>query len=189
LNLLPADGIATYHANFFTKCESDLFLNKLQEEIQWEEAEIKMFGKLIKIPRLQAWYGDKVYGYSGLKLEPHPWTPLLLEIKARLEPIAGVHYNSVLLNLYRDGNDSMGWHSDDEKELGRNPNIGSVSFGGERIFHLRHKKKIHDTIKINLQHGSFLLMKGEIQHHWQHQIAKTKKPKQERVNLTFRRIV
>lgn len=187
-NLLPASGVALYKSDFFTKAEADAYKESLHKEIAWEEAEIRMFGKMVKIPRLQAWYGTKTYSYSGLEMIPHPWTPLLLEIKQRAERLADVTYNSVLLNLYRDGSDSMGWHSDDEKELGRNPTISSISLGGERYFHLRHKAKEHPTIKVLLEHGSCLLMKDEIQHHWQHQITKTKRSIAPRINLTFRTI-
>ncbi len=188
-NLLPASGVAIYKADFFSKEEADNYMDQLHQEIAWEAAEIRMFGKMVKIPRLQAWYGTKTYSYSGLKMIPHPWTPLLMELKKRVESLAGVTYNSVLLNLYRDGSDSMGWHSDDEKELGRNPNISSVSLGGERNFHLRHKAKAHPTIKVLLEHGSLLLMKDEIQHNWQHQITKTKRSVGPRINLTFRTIL
>ncbi len=188
-NLLPAAGVALYRSDFFSQEEADNYMEQLHQEIAWEEAEIKMFGKMVKIPRLQAWYGTKTYSYSGLKMIPHPWTPLLLDIKERAEHLAQVNYNSVLLNLYRDGSDSMGWHSDDEKELGYNPNISSISLGGERHFHLRHKGKAHPTIKVLLEHGSLLLMKDEIQHHWQHQITKTKRSVAPRINLTFRTIL
>lgn len=188
-NLLQGQGEAYYLSEFFQKPVADNYLERLMEEIEWEEAEIRMFGKLVKIPRLQAWYGNKEYSYSGLKMTPLPWTKILTEIKERVEEFAEVTYNSVLLNLYRDGNDSMGWHSDDERELGRNPNISSLSLGEARVFQLRHRAKAFPTVKVPLQHGSLLLMKGEIQHHWQHQIAKTKRPIAPRVNLTFRTIL
>jgi len=161
----------------------------LTREIGWQEAEITMFGKQMKIPRLQAWYGDKNYAYSGIQLTPLPLTETLMSIKERIEPLSGVVYNSVLLNLYRDGNDSMGWHSDDEPELGEQPTIGSVSFGQARKFHLRHKTKKLPSVKFELGSGSFLLMKDEIQTHWQHQIPKIKKPMEPRINLTFRVII
>lgn len=188
-NLLVQDGVAIYHHALFSAEESESLLATLLSEIDWQEAEITMFGKRMKIPRLQAWYGDKHYAYSGIQLTPLPWTKNLLKIKSRIEPLSGVEYNSVLLNLYRNGNDSMGWHSDDEPELGENPTIGSVSFGEPRKFHLRHKTEKIPTVKVELASGSFLLMKDVIQSHWQHQIPKSKKPMQSRINLTFRAIV
>ena len=188
-NLIPAFGEAYYKSDFLARTDADAYMERLTEEIDWQEAEIRMFGKMVKIPRLQAWHGTKQYSYSGLMMEPLPLTETLIEIKSKVEELAQASYNSVLLNLYRDGNDSMGWHSDDEPELGRDPNISSVSLGGERLFHLRHKAKAHATIKIPLEHGSFLLMKGELQHHWQHQITKTKRSVTPRINLTFRTIM
>ncbi|MGZ4044594.1 MAG: alpha-ketoglutarate-dependent dioxygenase AlkB family protein, partial [Bacteroidia bacterium] len=147
------------------------------------------YGKMIDLPRLTAWYGenDKPYKYSGIPMNPHPWTSDLLRIKEKIEKEAGTEFSSVLLNLYRKGQDSVNWHSDDEKELGTNPVIGSVSFGETRVFQLKHK---YDTklkkIDIPLTHGSFLLMKGTTQHYWQHQIPKTTREIKPRINLTFR---
>jgi alkylated DNA repair dioxygenase AlkB len=140
------------------------------------------------IPRLTAWYGDqgKSYTYSGIEQHPEHWHPTLKLIKSKIEQIAQISFNSVLINLYRNGKDSVSWHSDDEPELGENPIIASVSFGATRRFYLRHKHSKNHKIDIDLASGSFLLMQGETQHFWQHQIAKTAKEIQPRINLTFR---
>lgn len=182
------DAEVSYHADLFTQAESDDLLNALQHNIDWRQDQIKMYGKVIPLPRLTAWYGDsgKSYTYSGITMEALAWTPELLTIKHRIEPIAGVEFNSVLLNYYRSGNDSMAWHADDEPELGRNPIIGSVSFGAARFFHFKHKSLPQEKRKFELQHGSFLLMGGTTQHFWLHQIPKTTKPIAPRINLTFR---
>ncbi len=142
------------------------------------------------LPRLTAWYGDegKSYTYSGIEQHPDPWTPTLKLIKSKVEEILEVTFNTVLLNLYRDGKDSVSWHSDDELELGENPIIASVSFGAVRRFSLKHKISKDYKIDLDLPNGSLLLMKGETQHFWQHQIAKTSKSVQPRINLTFRMI-
>ncbi len=157
------------------------------ESIIWEQQSMNMYGKQIPFPRLTSWYGDndKPYSFSGITLQPHPWTSELFEIKKGIEPKAEVTFNSVLLNRYRSGDDSISWHTDAEKELGENPVIASVNFGAERKFQLKH---IHtnERIDIPLKHGSLLIMKGEIQHFWKHQIPKTKKEIKERINLTFR---
>ena len=149
-----------------------------------------MYGKENPVPRLEAWYGDpgKSYAYSGIQMDPIPWTDELKEIKRTIELESGIKFNSVLINFYRDGKDRVAWHSDDEKELGQNPAIGSVSFGAERIFKLRHKKYKSNNLKqsIMLGNGSFLLMEGATQHHWMHEIPRTAKIIGPRINLTFR---
>ena len=141
-------------------------------------------------PRLTSWYGDsdKPYTFSGITLNPHTWNKELLEIKNKIEPKCEVSFNSVLLNLYRDGSDSISWHTDAEKELGKNPIIASVNFGAERKFQIRHNET-KEAIEIILNHGSLLIMKGELQHFWKHQVPKTKDVLKERVNLTFRVII
>ena len=186
LNMIDAD--VEYFPSLFSKAESDKFYKLLMEKILWQQDFIKFYGKEMPIPRLTAWYGetDKPYTYSGIPMKPHYWSDDLLEIKKRIELVTGVEFTSVLLNQYRTGNDSVSWHADDEKELGRNPIIGSVSFGAVRTFQFKHKENKELKDKIELQHGSFLLMKGETQHHWLHQIPKTSKPLQPRINLTFR---
>lgn len=182
------DAEVYYYPNYFTKEESDTFFQELLKETIWQQDDITIFGKTMPVPRLTALYGDvdRPYRYSGISMQPHPWTPTLLIIKERIESVSKVSFTSVLLNLYRTGQDSNGWHADDEKELGVNPVIGSVSFGAERPFHMRHKQDKAIKEKILLRHGSYLLMAGETQHHWHHQIAKTKKEIEPRINLTFR---
>jgi len=186
------DADITLFENFFTNQESKKLHQNLIENIQWRQDKIKIFGKLIDQPRLTAFYGDttKDYSYSGIVMKPNDWNDDLLFIKNRVEEMAKIKFTSVLLNYYRDGKDSMGWHSDDEKELGQNPVIGSVSFGESRVFQLRHKlRKDLKKVDIKLTDGSFLLMKGTTQHFWQHQIPKTTRSLESRINLTFRVIV
>ena len=163
---------------------------ELYGTINWKQEVTLLFGKQVAIPRLTAWYGDagKSYTYSNIKMEPNLWTPTLITIKSKIEAIAGTVFNSVLLNLYRDGKDSVAWHSDDESELGENPAIGSVSFGATRRFMLRHKYQKETKLEIQLTPGSFLLMKGQTQHFWQHQIPKAAKVTEPRINLTFRKV-
>lgn len=181
------NGEYIYIPNFYNKETADIYLKRLIADIKWKQESMKMYGKEIPFPRLTAWYGDndKPYSFSGITLQPHPWSPGLAKIKADIEPKAGVIFNSVLLNRYRDGNDSISWHTDAEKELGKNPVIASVNFGAERKFQLKHKDT-NERIEILLNHGSLLIMRGEIQHFWKHQIPKSKKITKERVNLTFR---
>jgi alkylated DNA repair dioxygenase AlkB len=188
VNLLPKDGEVLLYKNLFSELESKQLMERLLKKIDWRQDNITLFGRTVVQPRLTAWYGvlDKPYTYSGLTMKPQPWTEDLLFIKDKIEPIAGVRYTSVLLNLYRNGQDSMGWHSDDEPELGKKPTISSVSFGAERIFKLKHKKEKSLSQSVLLTNGSHLLMKGETQHYWMHAIPKTRKPMQPRINLTFR---
>lgn len=184
------NGEYIYIPNFYPKITADKYLKKLITDIKWKQESIKMYGKEIPFPRLTAWYGnqDKPYSFSGITLQPHPWSPGLLKVKSDIEEKANVVFNSVLLNRYRDGSDSISWHTDAEKELGKNPVIASVNFGAERKFQLKHIET-GDRIDILLKHGSLLIMQGELQHYWKHQIPKTKKPIGERVNLTFRVII
>jgi alkylated DNA repair dioxygenase AlkB len=187
-NLLPKDGLAFFYPGFFSKNESESLYKSLLNTIVWQQDHIKMFGKRLDLPRLTAWYGDlnKTYTYSGIPMNPKIWTPALLDIKSRVEEVAQVEFSSVLLNLYRNGQDSVSWHSDDEPELGNNPVIGSVSFGATRRFRMRH---IHDKSlvkEVALSDGSFLLMLGETQHYWEHEIPKSAKVTEARINLTFR---
>lgn len=177
--------------DFFSNQESKKLYQNLIDHIQWRQDKIKIFGRLINQPRLTAFYGDtdKEYAYSGIVMKPIDWIEDLLFIKNRVEEFAKIHFTSVLLNYYRDGKDSMGWHSDDEKELGQNPVIGSVSFGESRVFQMRHKiRKEIKRVDIPLTNGSILLMRGVTQHFWQHQIPKSSKQLQSRINLTFRNI-
>ncbi|HSQ70450.1 MAG TPA: alpha-ketoglutarate-dependent dioxygenase AlkB [Steroidobacteraceae bacterium] len=185
-----ADGRLRYWGCAFDPRYSDRLLLELRQGIEWQQEEILIFGRRRLVPRLVAWHGDPLasYTYSGTRHEPRPWTAPLLEIRARIEALTGAAFNSVLLNLYRDGRDSMGWHSDDEPELGRDPQIASVSFGATRRFRLQHRRRKTEALNLDLGHGSLLLMSGETQHHWRHCVPKTTVRVGERINLTFRRI-
>jgi alkylated DNA repair dioxygenase AlkB len=185
------DGAVTYFAECFSAHESDHYLQALTKHIAWRQESIQLFNQQIPQPRLTAWYGDEgaIYTYSNLTNHPLAWTPELLVIKARCEQIAEANFNSVLLNYYRNGQDSMGWHQDNEPELGAQPVIASVSFGATRRFQLRHKKRKElDTLTIELEHGSLLLMQGTTQHYWKHHLPKTAQSVGARINLTFRLI-
>ncbi|HWV08164.1 MAG TPA: alpha-ketoglutarate-dependent dioxygenase AlkB [Pseudomonas sp.] len=169
---------------------ADRWLAQLVAETAWEQPEVHIFGRAVAVPRLLAWYGDAEasYRYSGQTHEPLPWTPLLAEIRKRVQDEVGQPLNGVLLNYYRDGNDSMGWHSDDEAELGRNPLVASLNLGGTRRFDLRRKGGSRIEHSLSLDHASLLVMGGPTQHYWQHQVAKTRQPCAPRLNLTFRLI-
>ena len=169
---------------------ADQWLTRLTEQTPWQQPLVRIFGRHVAVPRLVAWYGDAEasYRYSGLTHQPLPWTPLLARIRAQVEQAAGQSLNGVLLNYYRDGQDSMGWHSDDEAELGVNPLIASLNLGGTRRFDLRRKGQNRIEHSLDLQHGSLLVMRGATQHHWQHQVAKTRASCAPRLNLTFRLI-
>lgn len=185
---LPDAEIILYE-NFFNTSESNALFGSLLKTINWQQDQIKMYGQIHNVPRLQALYGEgnKTYKYSGIIMKPNPWNDDLLFIKKRIEVKVGFIFTSCLLNYYRDGNDSNGWHQDNENELGINPIIGSISFGETRPFQLRHiQNKAIELISIPLHHGSFLLMKGSTQHYWKHKIPKTKKQIGQRINLTFR---
>lgn len=184
-----ANGKLFYWPQFLSIKEANYYFDLLQVHIIWHTPRIKLFGKEIDSPRMAAWYGDEnaIYTYSGLTNQPLPWFDELSEIKHCIEQQAQYRFNSVLANFYRDGNDSMGWHSDNESELGLNPVIASLSLGEERKFVLRHKRnKAFRPVEIYLEHGSLLVMAGETQHNWRHSIPKTRKAIGPRVNLTFR---
>ena len=182
------NAIIEYYPNFFEEAQAKLFFDKLYHEIPWQQDAITVFGKTHPQPRLTALFGNegKPYSYSNIVMQPHSWNPLLKFIKSEVEEKCNEYFTTVLLNLYRDGKDSNGWHADNEKELGRNPVIASVSFGSERSFHLQHNSIPEAKLKITLGNGSLLLMKGETQHFWKHQISKTTKEINPRINLTFR---
>lgn len=188
--IIIKNGSYIYIPNFFSKIDADFFLNDFIKNIIWEQQSMNIYGKIVQFPRLTTWYGDtdKSYSFSGITLQPHDWNESLLKIKKAIEPLSGVQFNSVLLNRYRDGNDSISWHTDAEKELGKNPIIASVNFGEERVFQLKHIDT-GERIDIILKHGSLLIMMGELQHFWKHQVPKSKKPMKERINLTFRVII
>ena len=158
------------------------------KNVNWRHDQIKMFGKPIPLPRFSAWYGDddKPYTYSGLTLQPNSWNKGLLYIKEEIEKVADLQFNSVLMNWYRDGGDYISWHTDAEPELGKNPVIGSVNFGATRRFQLRRIDDNKIKIEVPLKHGTFLLMRGETQHFWQHAVPKESKVNSSRLNLTFR---
>ena len=182
------DASVILYPNFITLKDSEIYFQKLLKETPWQQDDIKVFGKTYAQPRLTALYADnyKPYSYSNITMHPLKFTPVLKTIKENVEEIAKVKFTTCLLNLYRDGNDSNGWHADDERELGKNPIIASVSLGTDRIFKFRKKDDKKETVKIVLKAGSLLIMKDETQHHWQHQIPKTKRQIGARINLTFR---
>lgn len=187
--LVIPDAEVLYFPHAFSSAESDGLLSDLISNIGWRQEKIKIYGREIPQPRLSAWYGDAgaIYTYSNITNHPLPWTEALRTIKQRCEELSKAQFNSVLLNYYRDGQDSMGWHQDNEPELGAQPMIASVSFGAMRRFQFRHKKrKDLETINIDLEHGSLLLMRGTTQQFWKHQLPKTTQPIGARINLTFR---
>jgi alkylated DNA repair dioxygenase AlkB len=185
---LPLPDAEVYFAPaFISTSEGDLYFERLMQEVNWQQQSIKLFGREQPMPRLTAWYGDKAYTYSGLENKPQPWLPVLLELREKVEQASSQTYNSVLLNLYRTGQDSMGWHADDEPELGPQPSIASLSLGWERRFAFKHRsRKDLKPVPLILSHGSLLLMQGPTQHHWLHRVPKTAKAVQPRINLTFR---
>jgi len=178
--------------NFYHHDEAVPLMATLLHEIAWRQETIVLWGKQYPQPRLTAWYGDagSRYRYSGMTLEPQIWTSTLQRIRGDIERVTGRHYNSVLLNLYRDERDSVGWHSDDEPELGPAPAIASLSLGETRSFRFRHKtRKDQKRIVLELVDGSLLLMEGDTQRFWQHAIDKEKRAREPRINLTFRNIL
>ena len=170
--------------------KKNLWFKSCLNDLNWEKGFIKIFGKTHQIPRLQSWYADNgiEYTYSGKKLKRHNWNETLIEIKGEIEKITSFKFNSVLANLYRDENDSMGLHSDDEKELGINPVIASLSLGESRDLYFKHKN-IKKSLNIPQKNGQLIVMHGETQKYWKHEIKKTKKFKKPRINLTFRNII
>lgn len=184
------DAEIIYYPQFFDKEQADKIYPKLLQEIAWQQDNITVFGKTHPQPRLTALYGNegKPYSYSNITMQPHPWNTLLQKIKYHIETTTECQFTTVLLNQYRDGKDSNGWHADNEKELGTNPIIASLSFGAKRVFQLKHNTIADAKKSIVLEHGSLLLMKGSTQHFWKHQIPKTAKPIGNRINLTFRSI-
>ncbi len=191
LSIPLIDGDLRYMADFLTLSQSNRYLLALLDFVDWKQHIIRIHGRAIASPRLSAWYGDAGarYRYSGLALEPCTWLPILLELKAMIEVACDASFNSVLLNLYRDGSDSMGWHSDDEPELGEQPVIASLSLGAPRRFRLRHRRRSEiEPIGLDLGSGSLLVMAGNTQRFWKHQIPKTRRAVGPRINLTFRYI-
>jgi alkylated DNA repair dioxygenase AlkB len=185
--LLPCDGASVYTPSVFSHAESESLFQELLETTPWQKDEVVLFGQRRILSRKVAWMGDDgfTYSYSGTSKTAMPWTPPLALVKERVERQTDRRFNSCLLNLYHDGSEGMGWHSDDEKTLGQNPVIASVSFGAERVFKFKHRES-KEVVSVVLENGSLLVMKGETQHHWVHTMPKTKKITTPRINLTFR---
>lgn len=189
-NLLPVDGIVNYYGKIMPVERADDYYMYLLDHIEWKHDEAIIFGKHIITKRKVAWYGDEVYSYkySNITRQSLGWTKELLELKLLVEEKTGLKFNSCLLNLYHDGSEGMAWHSDDEKSLGKDTAIASLSFGSERKFSLKHKQ-LKETRSIILQHGDLLVMKGSTQTHWLHALPKSKLVTKPRINMTFRTIV
>ena len=184
--LIKDDGDAVLYKNFFDADQTSYYFLILNENTQWKHEPIKIFGKDILQPRLTAYYGEKNYPYSGIIMQSQPWTSILLSIKSKIEAIADVTFNAVLLNKYRDGSDYIGWHSDDERELAQGSVIASLSLGETRRFIFRRRDNHKVKIQQNLDNGDLLIMGGETQKFWQHNVPKTSLQTKTRINLTFR---
>ena len=189
-NLLPKDGMVNYYGKVLASKEADQYFNSLMQNILWENDEVIIFGKHIVTKRKVAWYGDSdcSYTYSNTTKQALAWTKELSYLKQIVEELAETKFNSCLLNLYHNGNEGMGWHSDDEKSLGKNNTIASLSFGAERNFSFKHKHS-KQIVSLVLEHGSLLIMKDATQTNWLHSLPKSKSVTQPRINLTFRTIV
>jgi len=185
------NGLLIQYSEFLDGDTANLLLQQLTEEIPWRQDRIRLFGKEHLIPRRQAFQGEPglSYRYSGLSLAAHPWHPAIAQLLPTLDQIADTDFNCVLLNQYRDGQDSMGWHSDDEPELGPDPIIASLSLGARRRFRLRHRTDLTiEPVTLELDHGDLLIMAGSTQHFWHHSLPRTKRVNSPRINLTFRKI-
>ena len=181
-----------FMSNFLSEDQAIQQESLLLNTIEWKQEEVYVFGKKYREPRKTAWYGDEssVYSYAGKTNHPLPWTEALFQLKTDIEALLpGASFNSVLLNQYRDGNDKMGWHSDNEKELGKNPIIASLSLGATRFFDLKHKRIKSLKKRLELPAGSLLIMCGSTQENWLHQVPQQKRVTSPRINLTFRKIV
>ena len=189
INLIPQDGELFFDEHFLSHQESKRLFTYIEKNLDWQEETIRMFGRPCKVPRLVCWYGepDARYRYSGTMHVPNPWNKELLRLKTHIEQAMGAGFNSVLGNLYRNETDSMGWHSDNEKELGTNPVIASLSLGEARRFSLRHKAR-KKTFHLDLPSGSLVMMKGSLQANWKHALLKETRPCLPRINLTFRNV-
>jgi len=189
-NILPVDGELYLVKKFYQQHEAEQLFSVLLKSLTWQQEKIFLYGRWLQVPRLMCWYGDKYaeYRYSGVNHQPLEWTEPLLSVKHKIQTFYPCTFNSVMANLYRTGADSMGCHADDEKELGVNPIIASLSLGEQRLLKFRHQKS-KQVFDVVLSNGDLLLMAGEIQHYWRHELPKTKKIKTERINLTFRRVV
>lgn len=188
-NLLPKDGTVNYYGRIWEAREADHYFERLLHHIEWVNDQAIIFGKLIITKRKVAWYGEKNFSYTYSNTTKHalPWTPELLQLKAKIETQTGETFNSCLLNLYHHGDEGMAWHSDGEKDLKKNGAIVSLSFGAERKFSFKHKET-KEKVSLILEHGSLLVMKGTTQTHWLHRLPPTRLVKRPRINLTFRTI-
>jgi alkylated DNA repair dioxygenase AlkB len=188
-NILNKDGIVNYYGKILSSVVANQYFDLLMQNIHWEKDQVIIFGKNITTKRKVAWYGDSeyLYTYSNTTKRASAWTKDLFELKQIVEKYAETKFNSCLLNLYHNGNEGMGWHSDDEKPLGKNNTIASLSFGAERKFSFKHKQT-KQTVSLVLEHGSLLIMKGATQSNWLHSLPKSKNMTQPRINLTFRSI-
>ncbi|MGI9280843.1 MAG: alpha-ketoglutarate-dependent dioxygenase AlkB family protein [Endozoicomonas sp.] len=194
VNIHVPDAQLNFWPDLISAQDGESYFQQLLSDTQWRQDKITLFGRLFDLPRLQAWHGDQgmIYRYSGLELSPEPWNPVLLALKEAVEQACQTSFNTVLLNLYRDGSDSNGWHSDDEKELGEQPVIASLSLGQERRFRLKHKdgkSRGIQPLSLDLPSGSLLVMSGSTQSCWQHCIPKTSRTVSPRINLTFRSVI
>ncbi|MBS3964671.1 MAG: alpha-ketoglutarate-dependent dioxygenase AlkB [Methylomonas sp.] len=188
-NHLPLDGELYCWRGFYSNEQADDWFRRLHSGLAWQQERLFIYGRWLDVPRLMAWYGDAGarYRYSHVDHDPLPWTGDLLHLRNDVEAACHAGFNSVLANLYRDGCDSMGCHADDENELGINPVIASLSFGATRLLRFKHSTGV--KVDVELAHGDLLLMAGTLQHHWRHELPKTRRAKQARINLTFRRIL
>lgn len=190
MRLLNRDGEIHYHDSFLAVPAANEWLSKLMRDLQWQEETLFIAGRSVRVPRLTAWYGhpEAKYRYSGRTHDPLAWNQALLRLKDHVEALCGSSFNSVLANFYRNGNDSIGWHADNERELGPRPLIASLSLGAERIFEIRHNLT-REILRLPLHSGSLLIMSGDFQTCWQHRIHKQRAILAPRINLTFRHIV
>lgn len=190
-NLLPEDGELYYFKDFLSVTQAQCYFENILNNIPWQQRAITLFGKTVQQPRLISWHAAPFinYKYSGIHMQPAAWTTDLLEIKNIIENKIDYCFNSAFLNLYRNGQDYMGWHRDNEKSLGSDPFIASISLGIDRKFKLKHMHKTDLSYQLTLESGSLLIMAGEIQHHWKHCLPKSKKIKSPRINITFRKVI
>ncbi len=189
--LLSGDGEVKHFKGFFSPAESDVYFEALLKNVDWKQRPIRIFGKEVMQPRLTASFADKGvnYGYSGVQLRSAGWSRPLSGIKKSCEEFTGLHFNTALLNLYRNGNDYMGWHRDNEKSLGVDPAVLSISFGARRIFQLRRYDSKKERVTLELGHGDMLLMTGPVQKFWEHRLPRVAGLMQARINITFREVV
>ena len=185
---MPQADVAL-HPGWLLPADADRIFAALAAEAAWKQEHLTIQGRTIPLPRLTAWHGTRSYRYSGIANAPQPWTPVLAELRDRLEAFLGASFNSVLCNRYRDGRDSVAWHADDEPELGMEPVIASISLGQARKFSFKRRDGAGARVDLTLEHGALLIMRGPTQRHWLHQVPKTTQPLAPRINLTYRRIV